>query len=160
MATNFEMTFARWLFPCWDEPSYKATFNVSITHWADVRVVSNMPELGSVMLNHRNSRLNRRTTTFKTTPKIPIYKLYFMNMNEYYDKQDFENLNFTLWYRSAIKDKTKYAASVGRKALINLGKTVAIKSTLPNFNVILHQGNRMYGKTTDLMGLWYEKRFL
>ncbi len=40
-ATQFETNFARWMFPSFDEPVYKAQFNIKVVHWTPMKALSN-----------------------------------------------------------------------------------------------------------------------
>lgn len=42
-ATQFEAIFARRTFPCFDEPDFKATFDLVVAHQNSLSAVSNMP---------------------------------------------------------------------------------------------------------------------
>lgn len=41
--THFEATSARKAFPCFDEPMYRATFDISVAKLDDQIALSNMP---------------------------------------------------------------------------------------------------------------------
>jgi aminopeptidase N len=67
LSTQMEATDARRMFPCWDEPAFRAKFRLSATVPADWAVVSNMP------IVKRVAKAKLATTTFETTPKMPSY---------------------------------------------------------------------------------------
>lgn len=67
-ATFFQRIGARETFPCFDEPMYKATFNITIVHPKELSAVSNMP-LGS-----RKARTPTVVAdTFQRTPVMSTY---------------------------------------------------------------------------------------
>lgn len=72
IASQMEPTYARNVFPCFDEPALKATFNITIIHHPGYVALSNMPQLGqSERIDVNGSRWT--VTTFHTTPRMPTY---------------------------------------------------------------------------------------
>lgn len=71
-ATQFESHYARKCFPCIDEPSAKATFDLSIT--------VNSPDVQTVLSNMPGEQVNH-TWRFQTTPKMSTYLLAFVGGN-------------------------------------------------------------------------------
>lgn len=71
-ATQFESHYARECFPCVDEPSAKATFDLSIT--------VNSPDVQTVLSNMPGEQVNH-TWRFQTTPKMSTYLLAFVGGN-------------------------------------------------------------------------------
>ncbi|XP_024869467.1 glutamyl aminopeptidase-like [Temnothorax curvispinosus] len=67
--THFLGIGARKIFPCWDEPGIRATFNISIKHHKEHTVLSNMPKLMTVLDKDGEKAWSR----FSTTPAIPTY---------------------------------------------------------------------------------------
>lgn len=47
LATQFESTYARYAFPCFDEPGYKSTFAYTLTYPSDFLALANTPEVNS-----------------------------------------------------------------------------------------------------------------
>ena len=64
---------ARQVFPCFDEPAFKANFTVTIVHPQGYRALSNMPEA------RRQAREDGwNATYFQTTPKMSTYLVAFI----------------------------------------------------------------------------------
>jgi puromycin-sensitive aminopeptidase len=66
--TQLEAADARRFFPCFDEPSFKARFTLSVTTESRNSVVSNNP-----VARVENHRGGRKTVHFTTTPKLSTY---------------------------------------------------------------------------------------
>ncbi len=71
LSTQFESTDARRMFPCWDEPAFRATVELTVTVPAAWAVVANMP------VARRSVHGAMATTTFQRTPKMPTYLVEF-----------------------------------------------------------------------------------
>jgi aminopeptidase N len=69
LATQFESHYARQAFPVIDEPSAKATFDLTLTTEKDVIVLGNMP------VKHQAEENGQLVTSFNTTPRMSSYLL-------------------------------------------------------------------------------------
>jgi aminopeptidase N len=70
--TQFEPSYARQFAPLFDEPSYKATFDLSVVVPQDRLAVSNMP-----VASEEPAGKGLKKVTFRTTPKMASYLLFF-----------------------------------------------------------------------------------
>jgi aminopeptidase N/puromycin-sensitive aminopeptidase len=68
-ATQFESTDSRRAFPSFDEPAYKATFDVTVTAPKEMVVISNTMPVSDVP----GPAANSHTVRFATTPKMSSY---------------------------------------------------------------------------------------
>ena len=66
--TQFEGTYARMMFPCFDEPAFKATFDLTIMADKDDTAISN-----GRIANDEPAAANRHKITFSTSPKMSTY---------------------------------------------------------------------------------------
>jgi len=70
--TQFENSDARRFIPSWDEPNYKATFDLTATVPSTQMVVSNMPAADTVEIGEGLKRVR-----FAPSPKMSTYLLFF-----------------------------------------------------------------------------------
>jgi aminopeptidase N len=71
LMTQLESIDARSVFPCWDEPVFRATFRLTATVPSDFTTVSNMP----IESERKSGAL--KTVTFERTPSMASYLLVF-----------------------------------------------------------------------------------
>jgi puromycin-sensitive aminopeptidase len=71
--TQFENTDARRAFPCWDEPAFKATYQVNLTVPSDLAAYSNSPVSSDTDLGN-----GQRTVSFAPTMKMSTYLVAFI----------------------------------------------------------------------------------
>lgn len=96
--TQFEPTAARSAFPCWDEPSFKATYSITMISRNDTIALSNMPVLSETPVTGPDSPVSLhkefkellgidracgeggwKATTFGKTPPMSSYLVAFAN---------------------------------------------------------------------------------
>jgi puromycin-sensitive aminopeptidase len=71
--TQFENTDARRAFPCWDEPAFKATYQVNLTVPSHLAAYSNSPISSDTDLGN-----GQRTVSFTPTMKMSTYLVAFI----------------------------------------------------------------------------------
>jgi aminopeptidase N len=71
VTSHFAPADARNLFPCWDEPAFKATFALTVTVPRSFMAVSNMPVAHEQLVN-----ANQKKVAFQPTPRMSSYLLH------------------------------------------------------------------------------------
>jgi len=118
--TQFENSDARRFIPSWDEPNYKAAFDLSVTVPADEMAVSNMPVASRTAAGNGLEKV-----TFQTTPKMSTYLLFF-------GLGDFDRA-------TTMSDGTEIGV------VMQKGKAAQAKFALDSAKAILHDYNEYFG---------------
>ncbi|XP_055618478.1 aminopeptidase N-like isoform X2 [Toxorhynchites rutilus septentrionalis] len=109
--THFKPSYARMVFPCYDEPSYKALFNISIRHRSEFHALSNMPTR-EITIEDGNFTVTR----FETTPLMPTYTLAFV-VSDYSGTTSDEDTRIKVFVPEHQIQYTPYVLNFAAKSL-------------------------------------------
>jgi len=122
--TQFEATDARRAFPCWDEPSHKAVFSITLVVDPDLFAVSNASELTRTT---HPERANRDVVTFADTMIMSTYLVAFIvGPFEATEPIDVDGVPLRIVYPKGKGHLTAHALEVGEFCLRHFSDYYAI----------------------------------
>ncbi|RLU22867.1 hypothetical protein DMN91_005145 [Ooceraea biroi] len=131
--SQFGKTAARRVFPCWDEPALKATFNISVKHHLHHSAISTMP----IQKEDHISRNLQVWSHFEKTPKMSTHLLGIVVIAA--SRCDFDDI-FHMWCRqyTFVPDDFKQTVRQQyRTILSHMTNHTNISMTIPKLDIII-----------------------
>ena len=130
LATDFEPARARTFFPCKDEPSYKAVFNLAVTTQTGLSVISNTP------VASKEDSAGKTRFVFEPTPRMSTY-LFFLGVGPYEErKRKSDGIDIIVASRPGLSENSEFALGVASDVLRGYGEYFGIKYPLKKLHLI------------------------
>jgi len=131
LATQMEAIDCRRMFPCWDEPAFRAEFVLQAVVPEKLRAVSNMPEVAGKSVGN-----GRREVTFAPTPKMASY-LVALAVGEFEEVRDeVEGTQLAVLTTPGKREQAQYALESTKKILKFYHEYFGLKYPLPKLDQI------------------------
>lgn len=128
--TQFESTGARRVFPCVDNPGYKAEFNLTLIVNRDFNAISNMPAKSEKIEG------DRKTVVFETTPRMSTYLLYIGAGKIAEKAQKYNSLDLYIAAPEGHLGEVDLPFQYARESIQNFEEYFGIKYVLPKMHLI------------------------
>src|SRR5277367_5513982 len=153
LSTQMEATDARRMFPCWDEPAFRATFRLTVTVPEAWATVGNMP------IARREVHGGVATVSFKRSPKMPSYLVVFSagDMREVSATQD--GTHFGVWAMAGHEAESTVPLANAQQILADYNQYFAYPYPLPKLDSIAVPGG-FSGAMENWGGITYNDQAL
>ncbi|EDW84908.1 uncharacterized protein Dwil_GK12888 [Drosophila willistoni] len=124
--TQFESTDARHAFPCYDEPSKRANFTITIKHDPTYNAISNMPI--------DEEKTTSGVTVFQTTVNMPSYLVAFIVSEFVYTEGELNGLPQRVFSRKGTEHEQEFALTNGMLVEKRLSDYFGVPFALPKLD--------------------------
>ncbi len=136
LVTQFEVADARRMFPGWDEPAFKATFQLSVTLPKGLAGVSNMPIASTTPVGADAQRL-----VFETSPRMSSYLVALLAGDMAAVRGQAAGTQMAAWAPSGRESQAGYSLQVEETVLPYYNDYFGIAYPLPKLDLIAVPGN-------------------
>ncbi len=151
LATQMEPTDARRMFPCWDEPVFRATFELTVVLPDKFKAVSNLPVARETPLAGA-----LKETTFARTPPMASYLLVLVAGELAELKDHAEGAQIRVITTEGKQEQGRYALEATKKLLAYYNRYFGLKYPLPKLDQIAIPGG-FSGAMENWGGITYEE---
>ena len=154
LASQMEATDARRMFPCWDEPVFRASVDLTVVLPAKFKAVSNMP-----IEKERALSGDLKETRFARTPPMASYLVVLVagELEEIADQS--EGIQIRVITTEGKKEQGRYALDATKKLLAYYNQYFGIKYPLPKLDQIAIPGG-FDGAMENWGGITYNESML
>ncbi|CAH8619782.1 unnamed protein product [Heterobilharzia americana] len=131
-STRMQPIYARRVFPCWDEPDFKAQFQINILHHKDFNSLSNMPLESTEVVNNTWHLDRYQMSGNMSTHSLAIVVSQLSPLH----RKDSKGRNFTVWARREKLNFTNYALNVTKELIGYFEDYLGIPYPLQKFDII------------------------
>ncbi|EDY17097.1 Peptidase M1 membrane alanine aminopeptidase [Chthoniobacter flavus Ellin428] len=138
LATQMEAIDCRRMFPCWDEPAFRAVFALSVDVLGEAKAISNMPLAKYEFREAYNSKTDEKIScpciTFAPTPKMASY-LVALAIGDFEELHDeVEGIKLTVFTTPGKREQGRYALEATKKILTYYHEYFGVKYPLPKLD--------------------------
>ena len=131
LTTQFEAATARKSFPCFDEPEFKATFDLSLLVDKEFECVSNMP-----IKSEKQQKGGKKLVTFNRTPVMSCYLLYIGVGKFERIKSRVNGIDISVLSTPGKKQYLSTALEYAKSSIAFYEKYFAVKYPLPKMDLL------------------------